>query len=106
MSYDVHLEVDTGAGNTVEAYWRNMTSNVAGMWCDAGADLREMKGRCAAECVPLLTAAIDKMVADPARYRAMEPSNGWGTYEGTLEFLRALRDAMQDHPATTVRVGH
>lgn len=36
--------------------------------------------------------------ADPERYRAMNPPNGWGDYDSLLETLRKMRDAVPDWP--------
>lgn len=104
MRYDVYLEIGTGASETADVYWANHTSNTAPMWRHAGADLAELAGKTAAEIAPVLTAAIERMAADPDTYEAMNPANGWGSYESTLEFLRGLRDACRDHPATSLRV--
>lgn len=104
MSYDVYLEISTGAGNTADVFDRNMTSNVAPMWRKAGADIAEMDGKTAADCAPLLAAAVTAMEIDPAAYRLMDPPNGWGSYETCLDFLVSVRDACVEHPACTIRV--
>lgn len=111
MSYDIDLVEsmchECHCGDVV--YHSNMTSNVSGMWDDAGIELRlycydrEHAGDEARVVAPLLTEAIHKMEADPERYRAMEPSNGWGSYEGTLSFLRKLRDACLMYPNARIR---
>lgn len=90
MSYEVTIYYgDTGA-----ALWsRNITSNVAPMWRHAGCDLAEFDGSTADELEPVVSTAIDRMVACESTFRAMNPSNGWGSYEGCLSFLRNLHDA-------------
>lgn len=35
MSYDVYVEVPTGPTHTVEAFWRNYTSNCSWMWTES-----------------------------------------------------------------------
>jgi hypothetical protein len=104
MSYDVWLEIDTGGPEMVCVYDWNYTSNCAPMWCKAGADLSEFDHRSAAECEPILSAAIAVMEADPATYEAMNPENEWGSYESVLDSLGALAKAMLLNPKTTVRV--
>jgi hypothetical protein len=104
VSYDVWLEIDTGGGNTAYVFDRNMTSNVAPMWREAGADLAEMDGKPAVDCWPALANACDNMVDNPEKYKAMNPPNGWGSYDTCLDFLRSIRDACQEHPACTVRI--
>ncbi len=105
MSYDIYLEIETGGAEpaTVGREF-NMTSNVAPMWRHAGANLAEFDGKTAGAMGPLLDAAIVRMMVNPDTYRAMDPPNGWGDYEGCLEFLRELRDEFNRHPNATVRV--
>lgn len=104
MSYDVYLAIPTGGNSSACVFDRNMTSNVAPMWREAGADLANMDGKPATECTGALTAAIDAMRADPDKYRAMNPPNGWGSYESCLDYLTSIRDACVEHPACTLRV--
>lgn len=106
MSYDVTLSIDTGAGNSAEVLWRNMTSNVAPMWREAGVNLADLKGRKASDCIAPLAAAIHAMEIDPAKYKAMDPENGWGDYEGCLDFLKTIHEACVSHPSCSVWVSH
>jgi hypothetical protein len=107
VSYDVWLEIDTGGPEPAEVgRSHNMTSNVAPMWRHAGCDLAEAHGRTAGEMLPTLTAAIEKMRAEPAVYRAMNPPNGWGSYENCLAFLERLRADWAAHPKATIAVSY
>ena len=96
VSYDVSLEV--------EVWSSNMTSNVAPMWRKAGANLAEFEGKEAAECLPILLAAIDEMVAHPDEYKALNPPNGWGSYDSCLRYLRDIAAACERHRGSVVRV--
>ena len=42
--------------------------------------------------------AIVGMKAEPERFRALNPSNGWGNYEGFLAALVALCEACRSNP--------
>ena len=42
---------------------------------------------------------IAGLEADPDRYRAMNPTNEWGSYGGLLELLRIMRDHVPDDQA-------
>lgn len=112
MSYDIslYLTVDTGGPEPLEvcvADIGNYTSNAARMWGLAlGYSLGELADRNAGDSLPVLTAAVDRMTADPAAYRALEPSNGWGDYEGALAYLTALRDACLVHPRAQIHISH
>lgn len=105
MSYDLYLEIDTGADcMTTVAYAGNYTSNVSPMWFKAlGERLSAFDGRNAGESVPLLDKGIKAMVDGREEYEAMNPPNGWGRYDGALEYLRTLRACCAEHPKTTIR---
>lgn len=45
-----------------------------------------------------LAAIINGLESDPNRYRAMNPANGWGSYDHLLAVLREMRDAVPDWP--------
>lgn len=76
------------------------------MWIAAGADLRDFHGKTCAECLPILNVAINTMVAQPAFFQAMDPANGWGDYDSTVERLRILADGMARSPLAVVEVSH
>lgn len=106
MSYDLYLEIDTGSDcMTTVVDVGNYTSNVSPMWFKAlGERLAEFHGRNAGESVPLLDKGIAAMEDGRAEYEAMNPDNGWGRYEGALDYLRRLRGCCAEHPKTTIRV--
>ncbi len=81
-------------------YEANYTYNVSEMFYDAfgGDGIRGLNGLLGHECQPLLDAAIAKMQAEPEKYRAMNPDNGWGNYEGALELLLTLRSWCVNSP--------
>lgn len=107
MSYDVSLTVHTGSSdNDIYVYDANYTSNVAPMWRAAGIDLKHARGMVAGALVYRLNEAVAAMEADPDKYRAMNPPNEWGDYDGALEFLRNLRGACVHFPATIVQVSY
>lgn len=105
MSYDIYLRIGTGGPQpaTVGPDW-NFTSNVAPMWRAAGVDLAEHHGKKAGDVADELDAAIQEMEANPAKYRAMDSPNGWGTYEHLMPRLKVLLEAYRSHPLATVEV--
>lgn len=105
MSYDGWLVVDTGGSEKpTVAEFGNYTSNVAPMWGRAlemaGEDIRlsDTEGRTAGEVLPLLLRAISHMTDNPDEYLPMNPSNGWGDYEGALDYLRTVAKECERHP--------
>jgi len=110
MSYNVYIEIDTGTGefHTVHEVG-NYTSNLSAMWWDAlGHSLGDLSGNNCAEAEPLLTAAIAKMRAPENydRYKALEPSNGWGNMQGAIAYVEEIRDACRRHPLARLRISH
>lgn len=51
-----------------------------------------LDGMSAPDGVRYLTEIIAALEADPSRYRAMNPENGWGDYDRLLGVLRDMRD--------------
>jgi hypothetical protein len=105
MSYDIWLEINTGGPEpaSVGRDW-NYTSNCGRMWREAGADLAEFNGQYAGNCLPLLDKAIHNLRAEPAKYEAMNPANGWGSYATLLPALEELAANFRAHPLATVQV--
>lgn len=104
MSYDIYLEIDTGGAEPVEVFWWNYTSNCGRMLRAAGADLAEFHDKPATECSPILRAAIAELEANPAKYKEMDPPNGWGSYDTLIPALAQLAEAMEQNSKTMVRV--
>jgi hypothetical protein len=91
VSYDVWLSPSADepyAEGSTE--WLNYTSNVAPMWRAAGVDLAECHGRPAAQVAEGLMGALAAMDDDPDRFRAMDPPNGWGDFDGCRTYLRKI----------------
>jgi hypothetical protein len=106
MSYWVYLEISTGEGEPVDVFEWNYTSNGARMWREAGVDLRDLNGKNALHAMGPLAQAIGLMIEQPERFRALEPDNGWGSYDSLVPALQELLQAMARHHKTTVRVSH
>lgn len=113
MSYDLYLEIDTGGAERaiVSEHW-NYTSNVAPMWRLAMPEtdgLAGMEGLTGAEAAEVLRAGIARMEAEPAVYRALDPPNGWGSFDGdeyggTLQALKDWLAECERHPKATMTV--
>lgn len=103
MSLHLALTIDTGGAEPARVWdgW-NCTRNVNPMWRAAlpsGQALGAfLEGKTAAEALPDLRIAVAAMEDNPAKYRAMEPANGWGSYQGALERLREVVAAAVAHP--------
>ena len=104
MSYDVSLYVFDAKGKKHYLYDTNHTSNTARMWRDAGCDLAEFHGKTAAELARDLAPAVFTMRARPSHYEEMNPENGWGSYQSTLEFLSGILDMSERWPQAWVYI--
>jgi hypothetical protein len=60
------------------------------MWTLAGANLAALNGKPAGEVKLTLATAVRSMLAEPWKYRALNPPNGWGDYESCVKYLVEL----------------
>lgn len=112
MSYDVYFEINTGAGEAADVGWRNYTTNAGPMWrralgTESVATLADVirQHPKATDLGPIVRAAVTSMRnAGQAAYADLEPGNGWGNYEGALNYLEWIADMCERHPGCTVRV--
>ena len=106
MSYDIQLSIDTGGERKARVTeCRSPTYNLAAMFALAlGRPIRSLDGMLAGDVIPVLEAATLAMHSDPAKFRALNPPNGWGSYEGALESLCWLLEMCKEHPKAKVEI--
>ena len=99
--------VDEGDGS--EVYSSNITHNLGRMAREA--DLYDAMWRPdehelthARDLIEPLRDGLATLQSDPERFRAFNPENGWGDYEGLLRFTAAYLAACQQWPNAEVRV--
>jgi hypothetical protein len=81
----------------------NLTYNLSPMLHAAGMPAwKDFIGMRAGDAGPIWQSVVDVLRADPDKYRAMNPPNGWGTYEGAVEVIAALAAACSRYPNATV----
>lgn len=85
-------EVDS----TDEPFWSALGGT--GMGRGAWWDLLNRKS--GPDGAALLHRIVLGLEADPERFRAMNPDNGWGDYDSLLKVLRDMRDAVPEWPTT------
>jgi hypothetical protein len=109
MGIDIWLtiNVDTG-GEPYDAtlFECSATHNLGRMWARAGVydALYNSDGKQAGEIAGVLLAGLEEMQTKPDDYKPLSPPNGWGTYDGALDFLGRLARACQAYPKAIVRV--
>lgn len=107
MSYDISLEINTGKEMRKVVGVGNYTYNCAGMFVEAsetGESLSELHGMKCTEAEPIIAKAVENMQKDPQKYKAMEPDNGWGSYNGFLEYVETLLRECRQNPECTIGV--
>lgn len=58
----------------------------------------------ARDLIAPLTAGLALLESDPDRFKAFNPANGWGDYDGLVRFVRDYLAACKEDPDTTVEV--
>jgi hypothetical protein len=58
----------------------------------------------ASHLLPLLRQGLAQLRSDPDYYRGFNPPNGWGSYEGFVEFVEAYLQACETWPDAAVSV--
>jgi hypothetical protein len=57
----------------------------------------------AAQLIEPLRAGLSVLESGPERFRQYNPSNGWGSYDGLVRFVREYLEACEENPEATVR---
>lgn len=94
---------------TDEVYSDGITHNLNEMALEAGiyeALWHPDKILCvwAHDISPVLRRGIATLKADPDRFKAMNPSNGWGTYDTLLQFAEDYLAACEKWPDAEINV--
>ncbi len=87
----------------------NITHNIAPMAKEAGIyeatwHPDEYGIETAAQVAAVLRPGLERLLAEPARFRALNPSNGWGSYDGLVGFVEKYLAACEDSPTALVEV--
>ena len=117
MSLDVYLTAARPtevfsyltAVRPTEVYWRNITHNLNNMATGAGMyealwRPEEINVTKAEQLVPLLEAGLETLRSDPERFKKFNPENGWGNYEGLVDFVESYLHACKENPDAEIRV--
>lgn len=120
MSLDVYLtgpefdkpcECDCGHKHThrtsEKLYRANITHNLGKMAIEAGIyeycwRPGEVGVTKAKQLIEPLLDGIELMESDPKRFKEFDPSNGWGTYDNFIPWLRNYLEACQRYPDSNV----
>lgn len=92
-----------------EVYSANITHNLAPMANAAGVyeylwRPDELGLTKAGQLILALRAGLTALEGDPDKFKALNPKNGWGDYEGLVEFVRNYLAACEANPDADVSV--
>lgn len=84
----------------------NITHNLGRMAREAGLydALWDSHGALAATLIDDLKWGLMDLVGNADKYRALAPANGWGSYEGLVQFTQEFYNACVANPDATVGV--
>jgi hypothetical protein len=104
VSADYWLVIDTGGKEpAMLTDGIQVTYNLGLMLRAAGfPDWEALRGAPASEVGGMLRSVADRLRADPERFKAMNPPNGWGSYEVAIGFLDRFAGACAEHPRAFV----
>jgi hypothetical protein len=105
MSLDVYLT----AVRPTEVYSRNITHNLNKMAMEADIYMalwrpEEIGVTTAKQLVPLLETGLETLRSDPERFEKFNPENGYGSYEGLVNFVETYLQACKENPDAEVCV--
>lgn len=94
---------------TDEVYTANITHNLGTMADKAGVYYAmwrpEEKGWThAKQLISPLEAGLEALKADPSAFRKLNPDNGWGSYDGLVEFVEGYLEACREWPDAEIEV--
>lgn len=109
MSWWIGMEIDAGGENPIPMLHDvNCTYNLSDMFREALPDLKDgmwgLNNLSGSEAEPHLSKAIKDMDENPDKYKAMNPKNGWGDFDGALEVLVQILSWCQQAPRGTISV--
>lgn len=92
-----------------EVFWYNITHNLANMAHKAGIYKylwrpEEINVTKASQLIKPLSKGLKKLRDDPEYFKTFNPSNGWGNYEGLVEFVEAYLKACQEWSNAIINV--
>jgi hypothetical protein len=102
-------ELDCPEAESTQVFSCNITHNLTTMAAAAGVYQAcwrpdELKVEQAQHLIPLLEDGLQTLKADPERFKALNPANGWGDYEGLVAFVTEYLQACRDYPDARIEV--
>lgn len=88
---------------------RNITHNLNVMAREAGVYLamwrpEELSATKAKDLIEPLSKGLELLLSYPERFKLLNPSNGWGDYDGLVSFVSKYMYACKEYPEATIEV--
>lgn len=106
--HEAHIvEPDENVEESTRVWDGNITHNLNRMAKAAGIyeamwRPEEIQIERAVQVLPLLRAGLAQLEAEPDKFKAFNPPNGWGDYDGLVEFVRDYIKACERWPDAKV----
>ena len=109
------LDIDLIVVQPVSVFSQNITHNLDKMAdavvLDNGKTLYQVLWRpdehnwkFARDISELLNEGWNILLSDPERFKQFNPENGWGSYDGLVNFVYKYRNACWDNPDAELRI--
>jgi hypothetical protein len=73
------------------------------MWRAAGVPFDDIvNGMLGRDLLERLQSSLLALRRDPERFRAMDPPNKWGSYDGLCDVVQSMIDAIEKYPNAVV----
>lgn len=96
FTHNLNPAINEALGNPeVSTYW---AKQFGGCWWEV------FNGKTGKETKDAFQVILDAFAADPEKYKAMEPDNGWGRIEHLVPVLEQMRDACEKHPSAVWKI--
>ncbi len=104
MSLDLWMETPTcqTCGETKITDELNYTYNVYNMWKTIFSDAENMvdiDGLTGKQSIEKLKFALETLINEPETFTALNPKNGWGSYDGFKKYISQLITLAESHPS-------
>lgn len=106
MSYSINLSIKVNVGNSNHEFlmmgdW-NCTYNLSEMLYDKNVfgqkGIWKLDKKKSKSGIKILTKAINGLQKNPSKFRKLNPSNGWGDYDGLVKLLKTMKNTWVKYP--------
>ena len=101
------LDISITAKREVNIYEANVTYNLADIYykcIDKDEGYRLLDGMNCKEALPIINNAIKDMLENAEEYKKLNPSIGWGSYDGLLKQLQEMSNCCESNPDGIINV--